>query len=891
MSHPGPPSDGNHDPRPDESPTTIQPARPTVVPGVSLNKRPPGVSLDKSAPQDPNATTPSGSILAQPDPYTATQFGRAPYDAPPTVAPAGPSAYPGTVPPAFRTGMAPPMGPPGAPPGYPAPGYPQPGWQPPQPPRSNIKAYLIAGVALVCVLALVVGGVVWWKATQGSNDDAELVVGQLTGSFPSVPGAAWTIDAQAVGGDAFVSVLSQESQYRTGGAVHDDDTFVTLINGPSTADGPMRRVLGVNVESGERWIFDEPVNSCAASIVNDTIACLGRGTAYFIDTRTGQQIGATAAPTSAFGIAYNGRAAFVRNFGGGVGRSVTFHKITPSGTEWERVVALPEALPSGDSSQFIATEHFVASADGVVAVVSADDGRELLSSPGRTGMDTLPDGSLLIATGRMINGMPENGPLIHLRPDGTTEEVDGVTASVPSVATTGQRDRALIDNAYTDFADGTRLWSMQGIEQYSYPRIEVADDREVVVSYNGKIIAMDTQSGRLRWTSPAGTAYGATSHAVTDGERVIAPTIEGGVVALDLESGTPAWTIPASALGNVPSTGEPTPRAPLTFAAGDRLVTMTSTTIAAFAPTGPRSIVPGTTRASSDSDNGGTEYVTPCGSPPVFEPQTFRTAAGGLVVTMKVTAKCPGGDVLYGPQTRITVSDGNGLVASGNFDFQRAPVAIPTDDGPGLTLELTYPPGGFFRLPDTLNGETSSNGTGSGGLGAGGGQYLVECEKGPTSSPAPSLSVPASGMSASSVATGAAFPAGTNIIGTSVNALRVQADADRAFILANLNNRWVAQLSSKRPGLVADGRTWDDQAILDEFLALRLRFNDVRLLWSDEWPVFSYQDWWVTVAAATFPGPVEANNWCRTQGFDPDHCFAKLVSTTAGPEGSTLYWN
>ncbi|MFT4397452.1 hypothetical protein ACLTEW_21195 [Gordonia lacunae] len=120
----------------------------------------------------------------------------------------------------------------------------------------------------------------------------------------------------------------------------------------------------------------------------------------------------------------------------------------------------------------------------------------------------------------------------------------------------------------------------------------------------------------------------------------------------------------------------------------------------------------------------------------------------------------------------------------------------------------------------------------------------------------------------------------------SVSALRLQADADRALIVANLNNRRVAQLSSTRPGLVAEGRTWTDRAIFDEFLALRLRFNDVRLLWSDEWPVFSYCGWWVTVA--TFPGPVEANNWCRAQGFGPDNCFAKLVSTTAGPERLTL---
>lgn len=99
----------------------------------------------------------------------------------------------------------------------------------------------------------------------------------------------------------------------------------------------------------------------------------------------------------------------------------------------------------------------------------------------------------------------------------------------------------------------------------------------------------------------------------------------------------------------------------------------------------------------------------------------------------------------------------------------------------------------------------------------------------------------------------------------------------------------MAQLSSKRVGLVADGRTWDEKAILDEFLALRLRFADVRLLYSDEWPVFNYKGWWVTVAAATFPGPDEANRWCAANGFDRDHCFAKLVSSTAGSEGSTRY--
>lgn len=92
-------------------------------------------------------------------------------------------------------------------------------------------------------------------------------------------------------------------------------------------------------------------------------------------------------------------------------------------------------------------------------------------------------------------------------------------------------------------------------------------------------------------------------------------------------------------------------------------------------------------------------------------------------------------------------------------------------------------------------------------------------------------------------------------------------------------------------GLVADGKVWDDCAILDEFLVLRLRFADVRMLWSDEWSVFSYRGSWVTVATATFPGPDDANAWCRQQGFDNEHCFAKLISTTANSDGSTKYWN
>ncbi|KJR07352.1 hypothetical protein [Gordonia sihwensis] len=119
--------------------------------------------------------------------------------------------------------------------------------------------------------------------------------------------------------------------------------------------------------------------------------------------------------------------------------------------------------------------------------------------------------------------------------------------------------------------------------------------------------------------------------------------------------------------------------------------------------------------------------------------------------------------------------------------------------------------------------------------------------------------------------------------------LRDQASVDAAAFRAALADRWAAQISAKRPGLYADGRTWDNQTILAEFESSRSRYPQVRLLDSSEWPVFSESGWWVTVSAQGFASADDALAWCRGNGLDKDHCFAKLISSSRGPEGSTLY--
>ncbi len=151
--------------------------------------------------------------------------------------------------------------------------------------------------------------------------------------------------------------------------------------------------------------------------------------------------------------------------------------------------------------------------------------------------------------------------------------------------------------------------------------------------------------------------------------------------------------------------------------------------------------------------------------------------------------------------------------------------------------------------------------------------------------------------------------AGSDVVGTSVvagvrvgtttvgldpetaglNGLQARAAADQPVVTRDLGERWVPQVSSKRYGLVAEGITWRHAEILREHEELRARYPTARLLWSGAWSTFSYSDFWITVIGIGFPTAGGAISWCAGHGFDRDHCYAKLISTTHPVEGSTGY--
>lgn len=737
--------------------------------------------------------------------------------------------------------------------------------------RRRGLGWVLGAVALLCVVAVVIGGIFWWvERDRNGSADEPLIAGQLTGAYPSAPSARTRITASEVGGEKFISPNPTDAQYGSLGSVHDDRSVVTLVGSNSV---PARHLVGFDATSGRHWVSAAAVNGCSDTIVDHQIVCYDDSTLTFFDTTTGNVRASVSNPLGGggYGVALNSSGAYLRKYDGD---ALAVAKVSLTGKPvWTKRIAQGDGLPAGDFSSFTATAGLVASAQANALVLDADDGREIVNRPGASGVETLADGSVVVLGGTYSPGSSITyGPVIVVRPDGSQVEVTGTSVAAAAAATPHQRDSLLVDGKWTPVT-GATSWASAPVDVSSAGQVSVllADDREVVLTAGQQMVAVDTATGQQKWSAPInGYASDATTVAVTDGTRIIGADASGGLRALNLTDGTAAWTLSPGDIGA--GGGESGAARAQTLALGDTLVTLTADQITVFAPTGGPAVVPGSVTAQAPAAQG---TVTPCAAAPTLSPTRFRTVAAGLVVTMKVVAGCSGGDVLSGAATRIAIGQAGALVASGIFDFAAAPVAIPSsDDAAGILLDLTYPPGSFFRTPDTLNGQA--------------GQLTVDCDRGSQS--VSQLPAPQGGSTAAPHASsGVSLPPGTDVAATCSVALRKQADSDRAFITTNLNNRWLAQLSSKRAGLVADGKTWDDCAILDEFLALRLRFDDVRMLYSDEWSAFSERGWWVTVAALTFPGPDQANAWCGAQGFDGEHCFAKLVSTTASSDGSTRY--
>ena len=99
---------------------------------------------------------------------------------------------------------------------------------------------------------------------------------------------------------------------------------------------------------------------------------------------------------------------------------------------------------------------------------------------------------------------------------------------------------------------------------------------------------------------------------------------------------------------------------------------------------------------------------------------------------------------------------------------------------------------------------------------------------------------------------------------------------------------WVPQLSSKRPGLIADGITYDYPQIWANFEQLRSAYPGVLLIWSGDYSTYASTDFYVTIVGEQYPDGRSANQWCDNTGLATTDCYAKYLSHTSGPAGASV---
>lgn len=119
------------------------------------------------------------------------------------------------------------------------------------------------------------------------------------------------------------------------------------------------------------------------------------------------------------------------------------------------------------------------------------------------------------------------------------------------------------------------------------------------------------------------------------------------------------------------------------------------------------------------------------------------------------------------------------------------------------------------------------------------------------------------------------------------DALTQLADSGAQEVRSELDGLWVPQLSSKRVGLVAEGQTWDEEAILNEFEELQAEYPDAELIWSGDFNSFKESNFWVTFIAIGYDDPDDALAWCTAHSLGPDYCYAKQLNTSGDYEGTT----
>ncbi|MBB3036591.1 PQQ-binding-like beta-propeller repeat protein [Hoyosella altamirensis] len=776
----------------------------------------------------------------------------------------------------------------------------RPSWPAPPPPTApwpRLPWLLLA----LCVVAVVVsaGAIVVVRDGLGSGTD-EYAAAQLRGTYSAEPTRAWTVRSD----DLEPGVTFGGLGMMTGPEVRDlGGTLLVSLQDPEFRSNAL---VAIDAATGAvRWRVDDVsflVQECATTSIDGLVPCVAPARApgegpdvsevRFYRLSDGQVVRAQRVPDARYVDVYDA-AVFVA---GSTTETMWIAKgeVADVTEDWRQEFRMGKCRPGGGSGFTVAGgiawywggHHGVSvevESEAALSVAPLDD-PYLYPHQGIIGTECHWDQGIF-------------DPRMHTvaSTGGHTNIVFGpgqrpASVLVPDPA--GGGPLVLGHDAY-EFATGELVWSVDGSVTLHTIVGDVVLGSPDSVGIADHMFGYSLRTGELLWRAGVSRLFVPVA---SDGERVIGyePTSAstGIYSAYNLRTGVQEWQT-----RSVEGWAVLKP-------AGMGFVIVNEHELVFYPPTGGPARPPQNAgvgleeRASSSQPD--QLVVTRCDQAPEMSPLDFRTNGNELIVTMRIVSACGGGDIVSTDALRVSVFDEGAAVASGVFDLSAAPLFLPPSEGSSgadgsasngaVTREFAFPIRSFWRLPIMVGESTgvdSSRATF---------RQSVEClDEGTSHGPVSGeVTTETTGDALKLSAARAAEPPGIDSEQAAIDALRALANADRPFVAESLEGKWVPQVSSKRYGLDAtdiDGTMvhWSPQEILRQHLELRILYPEVRLLYTDEWPVFDLKGWWVTVAGLTFEDSGPAIGWCHDRGIEMEHCYAKLISAHRGSAGTTRY--
>ncbi|WP_241677069.1 hypothetical protein [Bifidobacterium jacchi] len=280
------------------------------------------------------------------------------------------------------------------------------------------------------------------------------------------------------------------------------------------------------------------------------------------------------------------------------------------------------------------------------------------------------------------------------------------------------------------------------------------------------------------------------------------------------------------------------------------------------------------TQSSSDSSQSSSSYYdddssnaesqsTSCDADPDMQVVSVESVGNDLVVTVLVTPSADCGSdatiTLDDDSTRVTLSDSNGdTVADAVFDFSSDTQVIPSE---GKRIKLSYAPTQFYRPATELEREFEDDPS----------ELIVKYIY---AAPVGSGASTSSGPSSQSGALGGKSASDDESEQDACSALQWQVSQDKSKA-SDFVSTTTTQLSSKRQGMVVDGKTWSCRDILAQFITLRDKHPNSLLIWSGDWPNYDSNStkYYVILSGESFDSTDDAWNWCHSNNYGFVDCY------------------